>query len=106
MRVADPIPVIIVGACFGKALRIARCTAVIVSRRSAGREARNSGTVGRGFGTGQTCPFFGRQSNPLERADPCVRRLACPVGVGIKSGGYDEISPPPRRRPFNPLYRT
>src|SRR4051812_38505638 len=60
-----PMPEVINGASFGTALRMALWTVVIVSRRSSGRAARNSATVGRVFvlGMGRGCASAARRSN-------------------------------------------
>src|SRR5271165_5092223 len=58
-----PIPDITAGASFGTALRIALCTVVIVSRRSAGSAARNSSRVGSVFGMRRGCAPDAQRSN-------------------------------------------
>src|SRR4051812_4967408 len=68
MRGDGPMPDIMAGASFGTALRIALCTVVIVSRRSAGRAARNSTRVGSVLGMRRGCAFGAQQSN-LHPAD-------------------------------------
>ncbi len=96
-------PDIIAGASCGTARRIAWCSVVIVSRRSAGRAARNSARVGSDRGMRQGCAPGPQVANveqpPADAASGGSARFQIRAGVHPAPRLLPDNRPAPPARP-------